>query len=111
MRSASRPDARRGVRRSGILSLDHGHAGLAVLLLERELELGFEARSVQAGLGRGKDKLIGTIVAAYAIFDFDDPAEVEPAQLLGGQDAVLAAVERDQPVALGQARSIRRRLL
>ena len=30
-------------------------------------------------------------------------AEVQPAQLLGGEDAVLVAGERDQPVALGEA--------
>ena len=30
-------------------------------------------------------------------------AEVEAAQLLGGEDTVLVAGERDQPVALGQA--------
>ena len=34
-------------------------------------------------------------------------AEVEAAQLLGGEDAVLVAGERDQPVALGQARGER----
>src|SRR5918996_2987530 len=37
--------------------LDHCHQGLAVLLLlERELEFGIEARSIQAGLRRGEDK-------------------------------------------------------
>src|SRR5205823_3874446 len=34
-------------------------------------------------------------------------AEVEPAQLLGSEDAVLVAGERDQAVTLGQARGER----
>jgi hypothetical protein len=36
--------------------VDHRHEGLAVLLLERELDLGVEARSVQAGLRRTQDE-------------------------------------------------------
>src|SRR4051794_18803483 len=40
----------------GKASLGHGHERLALARFERELELGVEARSVEACAGGGKDK-------------------------------------------------------